>query len=109
MSEIQMSIFDFIQPTYDTSDLEKLPEDDMVILIRNATGINFQYRDELFGYEATINKWQYRVRYGRYSGNNERYITCECCDKISGWSGPQDTVDHAIEFFQKALARNGRK
>ena len=104
----QMSIFDFIQP--DTGrDLETISEQEMVDIASHATGIVFIYRDDITGWESKEGKMTYTVRMSRYTldDRKDRFISCGWTDQRHGYSGhgsPCDSLDEAIEFFNKKRA-----
>lgn len=105
----QLTIFDYIEPEIPKTDLDDLPETDMVEALRAATGISFVYRDPLWGYEATIGKFKYSVHYSNYSiDDHRRFISCGYGNNMGGAASPCDSLDEAIEWFKKALQRNGR-
>lgn len=108
---MQMSIFDFLKP--DARDIDKLPENEMVSVISNATGIPFKWSDGSGEYQAKIGKCNYRVRYGNYNlpDDKARYISCGYSMQtgdMRGAGAPCNSLDGAIKFFNAALVRNAK-
>lgn len=88
----QMTLFD---------NLETLPEEEMVSRIGDALGIKFTYKDDLWGWVCKRKGHTLAVKYSRYSfGDFERFISCSDEEKMGGHSGPMDSVDEAIRFFE---------
>jgi len=101
----QMSIFDFME-IEKTSDLDAMSEADMVQAVKEATGIDFKFKDDLWGYVANIGKVQFEVKYSNYSiDDHRRFISVGYGTKTSGVSGPCDSLQEAIQFFKRALER----
>ena len=101
----QMSVFDLMQ-----EDLENMDEEYMVERVSLATGINFKYRDEIFGYTAKVNKTDFDVKFGRFnmSDNKNRFIMCGWSDRgniYEGQARPCESLDEAILFFRRKLGR----
>lgn len=102
----QMSIFDFMQPETESRSLDEIPEVEMIQMIHNATGLDFKYRDELFGYQAKMGGRVYSCRYSNYDGSvhgGARHIACGWDSKNQGCGAPRDSVEDAIDFFKRAL------
>lgn len=101
----QMSIFDLMQ-----EDLENMDEEYMVERVSLATGINFKYSDEIFGYTAKVGKTDFDVKFSRFnmSDNKNRFIMCGWTDREDGYNGqgrPCESLDDAILFFRKKLGK----
>ena len=94
----QMSLFD---------NLETLPEEDMVSRIGDALGIEFKYKDDMWGWEHHISKNHvYRIQYGRYSvDDHDRFISCEISHGHSGACAPMDSIEEAVGWFQRTGER----
>ena len=108
--DTQMTIFDFLQPNIsDANNLDNLPEAEMVKMIMAATGLDFEYRDDFWRYEAKRKGVKYEVGYSNYQldDNHKRFISCGYGNNKGGSGSPCDTVQEAISFFQRALARGG--
>ena len=101
---VQMTIFDFLS---EERSLDNIPEAEMVQEISDATGIDFKYKDELWGYVAKKGKYHFNVRYSNYSmrDNKSRFISCGYGSNKEGAGSPCDTVKRAIEFFKAGLIR----
>ena len=88
----QMSLFD---------SLETIPEEEMVSRIGDALGIKFEYRDSLWGWVYKKKGHTLSVHYSRYNfGDHERFIACSDDEKMGGHSGPMDSIEEAIRFFE---------
>lgn len=99
----QMTMFDFL-PVEEMS-LESMTGDDLVRIMRNATGLNFtpdKYGD---GYVAKMGKVELSTRLGRYkmNDNTNRFISVGWFAKDRGRSGPHDSVDDAIKAMKKCV------
>lgn len=102
----QMNIFE-IFPQKSAESLESITEEDMVQRVKNATEIPFEYKDGLWGYQATIKKVQFNIQYSRYKTDGKRFISCGWQTKSSGCGSPVDSIDDAIKFFINAKERLG--
>lgn len=102
--EGQMTIFDFIKVETPNS-LDDLPEIDMVNMIARAVGLNFQPHD-VSGWRDKRKGTEYTVKYSHYSiGDHAKFISCGYGNNKGGAGSPCDTVDEAISFFKRALAK----
>ena len=86
-------------------DLENLPENEMVNIMRKATGLDFQYDSTLNGnkwYVAKRNGAKYTLHYGRFVVDDfAKFISCGYQYKLGGSNSPCRTIEEAIKFFQK--------
>ena len=100
----QMSIFDFLPAP---AGLDDIPEEDMVHMVSDATGLDFKYRDESWGWEAKKGKYIARIQYQNYDlkDNQSRFIGCDWASIHEGSSSPCDSVDEAINFFKKRMSK----
>ena len=106
----QMSIFDFLEVDY--GDINNMTEEDMVRKIHEATGLNFRYRDSMFGWEAKEGKVRYNVKYSNYNEsihNGRRHISCGWQTKMEGCGVPRDSLEEAIDFLKTARQRMMRE
>ena len=103
---IQMTIYDFLTPDEDYN-LYDLPEDEMVRIISDATGLDFKYKDGLWGYIAKVGKVQYELKYSNYKqiNNHARFISCGYGNNKEGAGSPCNSVKEAIAFFKKYLGK----
>ena len=97
----QMSIFDLLP----AESLENIPEEEMVIQIGNALGVNF-VKDQILGdYRAKIGQSVLSLHYSYYQGcfNDEKFISCGVYDKKNncGSGAPRDSIQEAIEWFER--------
>ena len=91
--EGQMTLFD---------SLETVPEEEMVSRVGKALGIKFEYRDSLWGWVYKKKGHTLTIHYSRYSfGDHEKFIACSDDEKFGGHSGPMDSIDEAIRFFER--------
>ena len=108
----QMSIFDYMQP--EKIALEDLPEEDMIHMLENATGINFKkvvftsrYYPDVYEYEYKRGQLRIAVKYENYDleDNHDRFIDVMCSLKFHsmGFGGPCDTIDEAVKYIRKGL------
>ena len=96
----QMSIFDLIPK----KQIDQLSETEMVEIVKAATGLNFQYKDELYGYVTNIGKVSFDIKYSYFSDNHEKFISCGYSRRggdCYGCHAPIGTVDEAITFLGK--------
>lgn len=103
----QMSIFDFIDQPVQEIPLDELPEPEMVRMVSEATGLNFQRR-ELSGYggwyEAKLGKVKHTVHYSNYSiDDHRRFISVGWDVGTAGGGGPTDSLTDAIEWFKARM------
>lgn len=112
MTYKQLSVFDFLPVP---SDLDELPEADMVKMIGDALGVEFAYDSFYEEYAAALpKKLRLTLEYGNYfvdewdeDGNGARFIGCgyECKSDHSGGGAPKDSVGDAIEWFKGVISR----
>lgn len=109
MEGIQMSIFDFMPAPTTEKSLEDYEEKEMVQIVSQATGIDFRYKDDLYGWVWNKGKVSFGVKFGRFSvDDHARFIGCDWTDKRGGYSGcssPCRSIDEAIKFFKKFKER----
>ena len=105
---VQMTLFD-LEPVDDV-DFNSTPEEDVVKMIGCATGINFRYKDKLWGWVGGDRKLNFNISYSNYSfGGHERHLNCgynyNQKGHIGGAGSPCDTVEEAIEFLKTGIER----
>lgn len=103
----QMSIFDFIDQPAQEIPLDELQEPEMVRMVSEATGLNFQRR-ELSGYggwyEAKLGKVRYTLELSNYSIDDyRRCILVGWDEKTAGGGGPRDSLTEAIEWIKARM------
>lgn len=98
--------FNFDEPEIKTDNLalDNLPEKKMVEIVSKATGIPFEYKDELFGYVYEKDKVRYEIKYSNFNMTDDhgRFISCGWCKLYGNYEGvdnPVRTVEEAIKFF----------
>ena len=110
--EGQMTIFDFL-PQPEAKSLENLPEDEMVRLMSEATGLDFKptQAQKYLGhelYEAKRGKETYSIGYmNAFSFRKNEYVKSISCSYSYGTGGCSvaiDNLDDAIQFFKKRLS-----
>lgn len=101
----QMSIFDFLKPAERT--LDDIPESEMVWQIANATGLDFRFVNDFWGWQAKVKKVTFSVQYDNYhmDDNKRRFIGADWNTTAQGSSRPCDSLQEAIEFFKAAKKR----
>lgn len=99
----QMTIFDFLKPQ--ERPLEDLPEDEMVKMITDATGLNFRHIDSFWGWQCKRRGVTFSVQYDNYTENFRRFIGADWQTNKQGQSSPCNSVQEAIDFFRKAIRR----
>lgn len=100
----QMNIFDcfdFLTP--EVIDLETCPIENIVEAVRQKTGLDFQYQDELFGFVATYKKVKFTLRFSRYWQTEKHFISCGYGTHTGGAGSPCDSLEEAIRFFERGL------
>ena len=109
--EGQMTIFDFL-PQPETKSLENLPEDEMVRLMSEATGLDFKPEHSMSWlgkelYTAKKGKETYSISYANcFSFRKNEYVKSISCSYDYGTGGcgvAIDNLDDAIQFFKKRL------
>lgn len=86
--EGQISMFD---------SFETMPEEDAVVKIGKACGIEFKKRDDFWGWEYKKKSSVIRVHYGRYVFDDcDKFISCSVDHKMGGSSCPCDSFDETI-------------
>lgn len=101
----QMSIWDFIKPK--ELSLDDIPEAEMVRQISAATGLDFKYIDDFWGWQVKVKKVTFAVKYDNYrmEDNTDRFIGADWQTTTQGSSVPCDSIPRAIKFFQAAIER----
>ena len=114
----QMTIFDFLPAP---SDLDELPEEEMVRIVGERTGLKFQllnlkphnqYFDDLYQYEAKIGKAKITIHYSRYFPelyHGKRFISVSYMHGTGGAGAPCDTLDEAVEMLKMYIERIRRE
>lgn len=102
----QMTLFE-LEPA-ESMDINEIPEEEMVRIVGCAVGINFKYKDELFGWVSGDRKQKYDIKYGNYTCHDKlgvRYISCgynyNMNGQIGGSHSPCDSIEEAIDFFRR--------
>ena len=85
--------------------LDGISEEQMAKIIGQAVGMEFKYRDELFGWEYKKGKLLCRVQYDNYNmmDSHRLFIGVDIHTTHSNCSAPCDTLDEAINFIKKHL------
>lgn len=111
--EGQMSIFDFL-PKPETKSLEDIPEDEMVRLMSEATGLKFQPEHSISWlgkelYTAKKGKETFSISYtNAFSFKKNKHVKSISCSYDYGTGGcgvAFDDLDEAIQFFKKRLSK----
>lgn len=107
----QMSIFDFIDNPVQEIPLDELTEPEMVRMVSEATGLDFQRKEigtdhyVFYDYEAKVGKVRYTLQLSNYSiEDHRRCILVGWDEKTAGGGGPRDSVTEAVNWF-KAMMR----
>lgn len=101
----QMNIFDFLTPL--EIPLDDLPEDEMVKMIAEATGLDFKYIDDFWGWQFKKQNVTFSVHYSNYNmtDSTARFISTGFDTLKQGVGSPCDSIEEAIRFFKRALFR----
>lgn len=101
---VQMSIFDFISPD-DERSIDDIPEAEMVKMIADATGLDFKYIDDFWGWQFKKRKVTFSVKYSNYNmtDSTARFISTDFNTPKQGAGSPCDSIEEAIRFFKRAL------
>ena len=99
----QITLFDLETPS-----ISDLNEVDMVEYIGSAVGLNFKYKDSLFGWVVNTKHIDFNLKYSNYSfGDHERFISCgydyHKKGKMGGRGCPCDTIEKAIEVLREGV------
>lgn len=96
----QISIWEWLG----TDDINSMDEEEMVRRVGDATGLDFKYRDNLFGWEHKSKGVRFNIHYSNYHpgiNDGRRFISCGFDYGNGGRSGPMDSLEEAITFFKK--------
>lgn len=110
--EGQMTIFDFLPAP---SDLDDLPEEEMVRIVGERTGLKFQLlklHNDFYQYEAKIGKAKITINYSRYFPkiyHGKRFISVSYMNGTGGGGAPCDTLDEAVEMLKRYIERIRRE
>ena len=99
----QMTLFEFMP-----LGINDLDEAEMVQTIGCALGLEFKYKDKLFGWVFNSKHIDLSLKYSNYSfGDHERYIACgynyHKKRQIGGRGCPCDTIEKAIEVLREGV------
>ena len=103
----QLSIFDIMPKEDDVDrDLETLPEDEMITLIKTHTGLPFEVDniqiDKNTLYSCKRKGLKFSVHYSRFTIEPySKFISCGYSYKTGGVGAPCDSLEKAIAFFVK--------
>ena len=93
-------------------DIIELPEAEMVNIIGSSVGLDFRYKDKLFGWVAKTKHCTFTLKYGTYKyegAYGKRYISAGYDYKKNGEIGgtgcPCDSIKRAIEIIGKGVER----
>lgn len=106
----QMTLFEF-EPV-ESTDINEISEEEMVMIVGCAVGLDFRYKDELFGWVAGDKKMNFSIHYSTYTCYDRlgvRHIGCgynyNTKGNIGGACSPCDSIEEAIDFFRKGIER----
>lgn len=108
----QMTIFDFLKPTY-PDDLNTLPEEEMVRIVGEALGIKFNYDDFFESYKYKKGIVTLTIGYSNYSlpDNTARFIGCgydwALANDRQGGGRPCDSIEEAVNYLQRHRREDG--
>lgn len=101
----QITIFQWLE---NQTDLDKISEAQMVQEIGAALGLTFSKCDFFGDWRAKIGKMTLCLEYSNYfEGINggRRFIGADAETGTAGASSPCDSIDEAIEFFKRQIAK----
>lgn len=111
--EGQMSIFEFLPQT---ADFCTMPEAEVMDIISQRIGVRLKYDSYFNEYSAKIGKMEISAKISSYklthhgsmkiSGN--RHIGCSWQKSTEGGGSPCDSIDEAVEYFQKIIKQKVR-
>ena len=111
----QMSIFEFLQQE---SDFSSMPESEVMDAISQRIGVRLLWDKHLEKYSAMVGKTKISSEMGTYSCTHEGSETIIAGHKFigAGWQRstegggrPCDSIDEAVEYFERAINRIVRK
>lgn len=109
----QLTIFDFIKSDVGECDIETLPEDEMIRMISEATGIDFYEIPNILNtpykwFESKHGKTYMSVHYSNYSyGDYKRFISVGVQNLTEGCGMPCDSLNEAIGVVKRNAKRYG--
>lgn len=103
----QMTLFSFMPMDVD---INITPEADVVQMIGCAIGLDFKFKDDLFGWVVETKEVDFNIKYSNYSfGDRSRFIACgynyHTKGNIGGAHSPRGTVEDAIDFLKRGVDR----
>ena len=108
----QMMLFEYEVDDRLKEDINNLSETEMVDIVGCSTGLDFKYKDELFGWVAKTKHCTFTLKYGTYKyegAYGKRYISAGYDYKKNGEIGgtgcPCDSIKRAIEIISKGVER----
>ena len=107
----QLTIFDVFQIDTEEHDIQTLPEDDMIRIISERTGLVFKTVPNLTEetqykwYEAKQKKILVDVHYSHYFDGNKRFIGVGINCGNEGCGCPCDSLDEAINKIRRNIKR----
>lgn len=102
----QMTIYDFLTPTYPS--INAITEEEAVSYISEALGLEFKHNDDVEQWEAKKGPFNLGVQYANFVpgiNGGKRFIRCTINNKRirAGGSAPLDTIEEAIEYFKERM------
>lgn len=108
----QISIFDFFKTEPPDEDIQTLPETDMIRIITEQTGVEFQKdknapKSVYIWYSAKKGNSYIDVHYGHYFDGNKRFIGVGVGNNMGGVSCPCDSIKEAVGMIKRNISRYG--
>ena len=104
----QMTIFDFLKPTYQS--INSITEEEAAGYIGEALGLEFSHKTlgDFEYWEAKKGPFKLGVKYDNFFpgiNGGRRFIGCDIENKRihAGGSAPLDTIDEAVAYFRKKM------
>lgn len=108
----QMTIFDFLKPETDGTDIENMTSAEIAKIIGDAIGIAFDSPDWEEGYfKAKYKKITFSIGKSRLSCDcvkrkaGDAFIAVGVDGKLWGCGCPAETIDEAISFFKRYMEK----
>lgn len=104
----QLTIFDVFQIDTGEHDIQTLPEEDMIRMVSEQTGIVFKEdknapQSKYTWYRATKGSNYIDVHYGHYFKDDRRFIGVSIGNNMGGSSCPCDSLKEAIDRIKRNM------
>lgn len=99
----QMSIYDFMKPTY--PDINDIPEEEAVRIVGEAIGMEFFYSTKFQDWRSLKKGIVLTMEYGHFTldDNHDLFLGTGYNTRNAGGGSPCDGIEEAINWFRRVM------